>query len=141
MNGVHGNRESLRVSKEEAAQPQVLFSYFGNWRKFPKDYVAISIARHSPKKWAGPQDQGLAPGEWILDTYKKNHDWNWYAGAYQHGLQGVDLAGIVKVWLQFAKDFGGKGIIFCCYEKDNQKCHRSLLMEMMREKGLNVAEL
>ena len=141
MNGV---LESLRDS-EKAAQPQelpsILFSYFGNWRKFPTDYIVISIAHHPPRGWAGPQDNGLAPAEWLLAGYKNNHDWEWYAQAYKHGLTAVDLVGIAEVWLKSAKESGRKGIIFCCYEKDNQKCHRSLLMEMMREKGLEVAEI
>ena len=139
MNGILGNLKKAPQAQEPTAE--ILFSYFGNWRKFPADYIVISIAQHPPRGWAGPQDNGLAPAEWLLAGYQNNHDWEWYAQAYKHGLTAVDLVGIADTWLHFAKESGGKGIIFCCYEKNNEKCHRSLLMEMMREKGLNVAEL
>lgn len=129
------------LKNHKAPQAQVLFSYFGNWRKFPTDYMAISIAQYPPRGWAGPQDNGLAPAEWLLAGYQKSHDWEWYTQAYKHGLETVDLAGIAKTWLWRAESLGKKGIIFCCYEKNNEKCHRGLLMEMMREKGIDVAEL
>lgn len=99
-------------------------SYFANWRKFPKDYVPISIATYSPKGFKGLIYDKVAPGWDIMKLVKEQHDEQAYIRVYNDKLQTLDREQVFKDLEELS---GGKDILLLCYEKPSDLCHRHLL--------------
>lgn len=120
---------------------KVYTSYFANWRKFPVDSIAINISRYVPRGWAGSTATGLSPSSWLLTAVKNGADWDWYCREYRKEIGEKDIAEIVDNWRDYAAGAGYRSIVLCCYEKDSVKCHRSVLAEELRARGIEVEEL
>lgn len=52
---------------------KIYTSYFGNWRNFPKNSLAVAITRFPPKSWQNLVLEFLAPSADLLMDYKNHH--------------------------------------------------------------------
>lgn len=136
-------------------------SYFAKIKKFPDNFIPVSISQWPPKGYDGLQCRKLAPTKEILITYKENHEkdeayWNkWYEKKYsQDVLDKIDLKELInefasanlssdeilrcdeKIWE--SKDIH---MVFVCFEKSENFCHRNLLSERLRQIGIPCREV
>lgn len=105
-------------------------------------YVIVSISRWSPKWLKCLECKELAPSVDLLNRYKNGQasaeDYNIEFKEY---LEGVDLKAIADSLSEKAKSEGKLGIIFCCYEKPSDFCHRHIVAAQYKEKlGIDVEE-
>ena len=67
------------------------------------------------------------PTDELLDTYKKNHDWNWYEEAFNQLIASRNLE--VKGRALLAED----GNCLLCAEPTADKCHRRMTAEFLQQ--------
>ena len=113
-------------------------SYFGNVKALPKDAVLVSISLWSPRNWCGKHIKQLAPTEDILREYQRTHDIAKYCERFQKEiLDGHDPKKLDKA---IRERWGEGDVIFLCYEKPNQFCHRRLVAKWMERGGFSCPE-
>ena len=114
-------------------------SYFGNYRNFPANCVAVSITQFPPKGWKGLEIKSVAPSTDKLMRYK-NHEIDETIFGYQYLAQlnkDDNLKPRVQALLQYLeKQY--ENVILCCYEVPTQFCHRHLLTSWL---NMNIKEL
>ena len=118
-------------------------SYFAKFKKGVGD--KISIARFNPK-WLNQNElfawcTSLAPSKELLNDYKyKGISWNEYTERYYNEIKNSEQAqfDISSIWTRLIL---GHDITLYCYEKSTDNCHRHLLAELFKEKGIEVKEV
>lgn len=111
-------------------------SYFANFRNFPVGSKPISIARFAPKGFTGGQMTVFAPSTKLLLDYKNGKVSNdEYKVQYVEQLNSLEAEGKIKVLENL------NGCVLLCYEKTGDFCHRHILAEWLRERGIQVEEL
>ena len=104
-------------------------SYFAN-RKAAADPKAVSIARWTPRWWAGRRYIVLAPPVALLRLAKAGLPWDEFATEYRrYVLDKLDPAKVLA-------DLGPDAILLC-WEKPGDNCHRRLVAEWL-EKHLEI---
>ena len=114
-------------------------SYFGNYRNFPANCVAISITRFPPKNWKGLEIQSVAPTADKLMKFK-NKEIDETIFTYQYLMQlnkDKNLHPRVQTVLQYLERQYGT-VVLCCYEKTGEFCHRHILADWL---NMNIKEL
>jgi hypothetical protein len=109
-------------------------SYFGNLKKIPKEYVAISISRYTPTWFKeGHKLTFLAPSSKL---YKKGdvNDTE-YIAEYRGYLEKVGIDFIMSRINEFDDD----NIVLLCYEKSGF-CHRHVLGDFLNDHGISCVE-
>jgi len=104
-------------------------SYFGNWRKFPKDSRLVSVARGIP----GNADNielcsfsCVQPTHRLLFDFKNDRiDTVEYTSIYSKQLHQLEVEDFVKEY---------ENSILLCYEKTGDFCHRHLLTHYVNSK-------
>lgn len=107
-------------------------SYFAK----PTGLSRYSIARSQPKGLYLPRLPDLAPSANIFTAMKKGTiTWADYTEQYLEGLDYNEYMVLRKV----------RGLpdnaVLCCWEKDPETCHRSLLAGWLRYHGIECEEL
>lgn len=138
-------------------------SYYGQMKKFPSNFIPVSISLWKPKWYTGAHYPALAPTKEILSTWKANHKNNekywekWYTEQFEKQiLRGVDaeelLHNMVLTCLskealstlnskaQEIQESEEVHVVFLCYEKDGDFCHRSLVSEWLCENKIPCKE-
>ena len=111
-------------------------SYFGNYKNFPTNCVAISITQYPPKGWKGLELRSLAPSVQLLNDYKqKAIDEYVFELRYLAQLnKDSNLRESIKaVLLELDKKY--ENVILCCYEKSGDFCHRHVLAQWLGGDG------
>lgn len=113
-------------------------SYFGKLRSFPSSLIPISIARFTPSWFTGNRLLSLAPSESLLSWYKRTNDWEGYKKFYYQNV----LTQLNPCLLMDAleRNVNGSDVVFLCYEKSSDCCHRSLVSDWLNSAGYNVQE-
>ena len=114
-------------------------SYFGNYRNFPANCIAVSITQFPPKNWKGLEIKSVAPTADKLMQYKNNEiDEFIFSQRYILQLNKDDnLKPRVQALLRHLdKEYGN--VILCCYEVAGEFCHRHLLADWL---NMNIKEL
>lgn len=114
-------------------------SYFGNYRNFPANCVAISITQFPPRAWKGLEIKSVAPTADKLMRFKqKEIDENIFTWQYLMQLNKDDnlRPRVIALLRHLENEY--ENIILCCYEKPNEFCHRHLLAEWL---DMNIKEL
>lgn len=126
-------------------------SYYANFGNIPKDYMCIGISRTCPEWFKDKnisnfmfiRDNVLAPSESILYSYKngtiteeeyKKQYITDVLSKVQNELKELSIPSwISKMDVHFATEFDTKyqGIVFMCYEKPSDFCHRHLFRRML----------
>lgn len=111
-------------------------SYFANARALAKENVMmVGIALYPPRGYQGLSLREVAPTYSIL---KMTHSDEEYTRRYKAEiLAPLDVAAFVEKVRQLS---GGRDVALCCYEKPGEFCHRQLLAEHLRERGMEIEE-
>ena len=139
---------------------KIYTSYYSNFPEIPVDYLCIGISRYIPqefqtttiKNFLYTPNSILAPTKQTLLDHKAGKiDDNEYARQYFTSLgDGIKKLGFSSPNEYFSKmiagfdawnDEGFKAIVFLCYEKPGQFCHRHLLAALMKNLGFEIEEL
>jgi hypothetical protein len=103
-------------------------SYFANAKKLPPDLVPVSIARGSPRGFAGRKELRLAPTWAMLKMTKPDYD-----ARFAEMLAKLDPAEVYHLL--------GENAVLLCWEKPGDACHRRLVAEWLeRHLGIEVPE-
>jgi len=96
---------------------------------------AVSIALSSPDYYHGRKYRKLAPPNWLLNLYKRNHNKSIYIDHYQ-----LEILGKLDPREVYAEL--GEMAVLLCWEKPKSFCHRHLVAKWFKENlGLEVTEL
>ncbi len=110
----------------------LLTSYFGRAQSLPKHFNLVSIARYTPYWWTGAKAPQLAPTENILINYKRDGDWDKYMARFQ--MEVLNRLNPKKIAENLEIYFGNSNpVCLLCYEKDADRCHRSLVARWLSE--------
>ena len=114
-------------------------SYFANMKNIPENIVRVSICGGVPKWYTGLQYKKVAPKYKFFMEWKENKDNDFYVDHFNKEV----LACITVD--KFIKDINeltanAKDVVFLCYEKPDDFCHRHLVSKWLREKGVDCIE-
>lgn len=113
-------------------------SYFGKLRSIPDTVVSVSIARFTPDWFTGNRLLSLAPSESLLRWYKRTNDWEGYKKFY---YQDVLTQLNPRLFMEaLIRNVNGSDVVFLCYEKSPDHCHRSLVSDWLSSAGYNIQE-
>ena len=126
-------------------------SYYANLPKIPSNYMCIGISRYCPDwlkdtniaNFSFYRDNFLAPSEELLSAYKKGEvDIEEYKKIYITDLltkvQTVMHMPDIPYWInELDRQYGQEsstswdGVVFMCYEKPHEFCHRHLFRRLL----------
>lgn len=113
--------------------------YFSYVKRYEEaGLLPISIARYSPKWYTGYRVPFFAPSKDLLSRYKNGiTSKEEYEKEYMAYLdQNYE---VIKEYFEDASD--GCNIVFCCYEKPSDFCHRHLLAKWVTNNlGIEMKE-
>ena len=120
----------------------IYISYFANIKKIPEGIEVVGICYKVPEWLKGKDGKGirnltdLAPTGQMVRLYKRGEiDWNTYVYMYYRDVVSqLDFEDVIQ-------QFGTQDVCLCCYEVNGQKCHRYLVADWLRSKGVEVREL
>lgn len=121
-------------------------SYYANWRNYSSNnFVTVAISRYSPKNVkVGAICRSLAPSKSLLNRYKNGKITKTeYATEYTDALCVLRDSGKLSKILRIIKEsFPQKDVVFLCYEKKGEFCHRRCLAKFLEDfYDLEVKEL
>lgn len=128
-------------------------SYFGNMKKIEefyknnnKNYIFISICGKAPDWYTGVQYKKLAPKYDFFIKWKENYDNDFYIREYDSRVLSVlEPHAVVKDLYRNISlsdvDINNLDIIFLCYEKPGDFCHRHLVSKWFNDSGIPCEEL
>ena len=144
---------------------KIFTSYYSNFARIPSDLLCIGISRYIPDEFKTTKIHNflytpnsiLAPSRELLMKIKNGEiGQDEYAKIYfsEIGQSFIKLGYrdareyFAKMFSDFEKSFSEKdgplssfnGIVFLCYEKPGDFCHRHLLAALMRSLGYDVSE-
>lgn len=113
----------------------VYTSYFSNRRNFPDNFEVFSIVQYAPK-WSKYRNiKDFAPSATLLRDYKRGDVTDKeYTIRYMLEMSRIDIESILK-------SIKSDNVIFVCYEKPNEFCHRHILRNILKRYGINAMEL
>lgn len=123
-------------------------SYYGNYKNIPTDYYCVGISRYCPdgfkdnpdyKNFLFVKDNIFAPTKDLLEDMKSgNETEEGYKRRYvEHLLSQFGEGHMYNSFEDFinaiSDNFSDKyqAIVFLCYEKPNDFCHRHILRNLM----------
>jgi hypothetical protein len=119
-------------------------SYYANIKNIPEDYILVSISgglSESLRSKVHIQDKRLAPTYNLFQKYKNGGSEEDYIKEFQEEvLNKIDINDILR---EYSLKYGAMSrIVFLCYEKPEDFCHRQLVAEHIQEKyKVKVKEL
>lgn len=115
-------------------------SYFAKVRSMPRDVTKIVISRYKPSFDVGFSYEhmpDLAPSVSTLHEYKQTGDLAQLKRKYYAELTTRGKSALTKLMVRIAC---GETLVLLCFEKEPESCHRSVLAEVLRSKGIEVEE-
>lgn len=122
----------------------IFTSYLAKLNKLPRDMVKIIITRYLPRGFDTNKYKytyyvpSLAPTKEILKEYKNNGDWEKYVRDFNEYIFSNEES--LNTLGDILKSSKINDIVLICYEKDWRRCHRNLIANWFREKGIEVFE-
>lgn len=112
-----------------------MFIYTGSFfnKTFPADSVCISISRSDPNIFYGPRYPTLAPSASLLSHWKQHKDVAYYTAQFNSYLSSLDWKTVVNHLKQIAQQHNVSNVVLCCWEPDNQFCHRHLVKAWLQQ--------
>lgn len=135
-------------------------SYYANYNNIPKNYMCIGISQYCPewfknndlKNFLWVKDNVFAPSAELLadsksgqidqDEYKKR-----YVTEVFQRLSARNKGNNIVSWAQLAKDTYSQmstqydALVFLCYERPHEFCHRHILAKLFNYYGIECEEL
>jgi len=128
-------------------------TYFAKIKDLPKNVIPISICAKAPSWYGGMEYKKFAPKYEFFMKWKETHDNDYYIKCFKSEvLNKLDYIRVISelqiilpleiketmnspIWIN--KDYH---IALVCYEKPTDFCHRNLVAEWLREKGIECGE-
>lgn len=131
-------------------------SYFARLRLMPDSFYPVAICQFPPKWYDGPVYKGLAPTKSIFFEYKDHYEENpkYWEKRYTERFQEEVLSHIIdwKALLNHLAALSGiqsdvpvwedpeHHLVLCCFEKEEEFCHRHLVSEDLKKRGFSCKE-
>lgn len=114
--------------------------YFAKQKKYEEQgYECVSIARKTPEWFKGDVLPQFAPSFELLSKFKNDLcTEEEYVEQYRRELTLREMAGYLN-WRLLMKYLENK--VLLCYESPDQFCHRHILAQVIRNRGLSCEEL
>lgn len=114
-------------------------SYFGNSKKLRADGILpICVSLYPPRYLSCPSIKELAPQRFMLSP---DYPWDEYERFYKGNiLRQLNPSDIIKRIELIAANYQFSKVALCCYEKDDNECHRKFIAEWLRYHGYDVNE-
>ena len=111
-------------------------SYFSKAKKLGDNYIKVGISRFPPKNITN--NYNLAPSVELFNDYKNNviTDREFILRYKDEVMWHLDE--FIRALKPFDNDKGSH-IVLCCYERLGL-CHRHVLAELLRQRGINIKE-
>jgi len=138
----------------------IFTSYFAKTKKFPDNFIPISVSQWPPKGYKGLECKILAPTKEILLSYKNNNESeeikkeNYTRDYKKDILAGMNFKSLLKdLENKLSEDVLDNletediwtsqqiHLVFTCFEKSGDFCHRNLIAEEMKKQGIPCKEL
>ena len=120
---------------------KIYTGYFAQIKKYQAaGLTPISIARWTPKWFDGETFIAVAPSVDLLNKYKNGlASVSDYTVRYNADLAELDRTQSLKTLVDAAVN--GRDVVFCCYEKIGDFCHRNLFADYMNKTyGYDITE-
>lgn len=127
--------------------PKLFTSYFGNLKNIPEDYLKVAITRFPPKWWKGPVLNDLSPSIDLLNRSKSGDiSEEYYIKQYVDELNRLRIKEGYPSMKDMMKDLSEitdthPAVVFLCFEKKGDFCHRHILSELLTTNGFKCTEL
>lgn len=109
--------------------------YTGYYANLPDDILIVSISNSQPKGCNFPTLEALAPPWNLVRSFKSGEiSWDVFKSMYTSHLDQLPQ----RVWDDFM-NFNGD-MLMACWEAPSKNCHRHILRDYMRVKGIPVEE-
>jgi len=112
--------------------------YFGNLRLYRKNNLTpLAICQYAPQWYNGSVETRLAPPKWLLQKIKSGTiDYETqFVSEYKRHLEALGEEKIKKILATH-----GANLVLLCYEKNYNECHRKILADYLRERGVEIGE-
>ena len=83
-------------------------------------------------------NQYLAPSSFLLNSFKKNNDWDEYKRRFIDEMNSSDES--MYLINRLARSSATKDTYIVCMEKDYTHCHRTIVRNMIEELGVETQE-
>jgi uncharacterized protein YeaO (DUF488 family) len=112
-------------------------SYHANYRKIPEDMVMINIAQYPPRFYNGLSYRKFSPSRELLGQIKSDEiTFSEFKKSFQKSMGGLSLDEIKRDLENLS---GGKDIVLLCFEKEENNCHRKIVLAFLKKNGFDVA--
>lgn len=138
----------------------IFTSYFAKTKKFPDNFIPVSISQWPPKGYEGLQCKELAPTKEILTSYKESDkpehikEERYITSYKQDVLAGVNFKSLLKdLEKELSEDMLDNmdteniweshtlHLVLTCFEKSESFCHRNIVAAAMKEQGIYCREV
>lgn len=109
----------------------LLTSYYGGFS--PGMGVAVRTSVGKPRGWTGPLE--YVPEVAPLGIFGRDLPWPEYEAAYLARLDRIDVTDLLRRFDDLSARHGGRPLVLLCFEKDPERCHRSLLARHLEAHG------
>ena len=117
-------------------------SYFAHAKTIKGDPVLVAISATTPEGFKCYHLKDLAPSYNNLMDFKRDQDWDKYVKRYEEEtLSKLTPTKVIAKLEQLTGCTGnGQDIILLCWEKESNRCHRSLVASFLRDAGIKCME-
>ena len=121
-------------------------TYLSNMKNVPDDCLKLIITRFPPK-WFNANKypltyiiKELSPSKELLLKYKQNNNWDWYVKSFKEEMNNrQDMKYALKELEGLLNN--NQDVCLVCYEKDYERCHRSIIGQYFEQKRFKWKEL
>ena len=113
-------------------------SYFAQLKNIPDNIVPITICGKAPDWYKGIQYKKLAPKYDFFVKWKQNNDNNYYIKCFIE--QVLSKLNAKDVEQELYKLSNNKDVVFICYEKPENFCHRHIVSAWFNYNRINCTE-
>ncbi|MGL5315299.1 MAG: DUF488 family protein, N3 subclade [Peptostreptococcaceae bacterium] len=135
-----------QTEKHSETKGQLYTTSFWNMKRIPPNTVKIAIVRSLSDKMKATVDlkdvqimQGLSPSFKTLGEYKKTNDWGMYTKNFANDMRTQLFGEALSRVMQYLDS--GHNVCLLCYEKNGEKCHRSIIAREIKGRGYEWMEV
>ena len=111
-------------------------SYFGNLRNIPDHVVPVAICLNKPASWNGFHMPKVAPLPYMIASAKQGNT-ELAAKDYRELLSRLDADEVIEEAIDLTES---EDIVFVCYEKPEDWCHRHEFAKWLSMRGYKCIE-
>ena len=121
---------------------RVYTSYLALLKKMPENAIKLLVVRYPPKiKQEVPNlhlVKELAPSEELFKEHRSNKNWELYVEKFKKELETPKAQKYLSRIVERVNE--GETVFLICYEKEHERCHRSVLADHLMQSGVCCSE-